>query len=179
MTGPFEILEHPGYRVWDDGRVESDILLGSKSRRRTGDWKPVKPYVNKKWKYLYVDLRSGEKRRSWRVHVLVMRAFGPPKPGDGFEVRHLDGIRENNQIGNLAWGTRSDNMQDAVRHGTIKRGVRQENAKLDDDKVREIRRLLASGFTQSSLSSTFGVSGSVISEINTGKAWKHVLEAAR
>src|SRR5262249_12949164 len=34
------------------------------------------------------------------------------------EVRHLNGIRTDNRPENLAWGTKSENMQDAVRHGT-------------------------------------------------------------
>lgn len=34
------------------------------------------------------------------------------------EVRHLDGIKFHNWVGNLAWGTKSENEQDKLRHGT-------------------------------------------------------------
>jgi hypothetical protein len=51
------------------------------------------------------------------LHSLVAEAFiGPCPPGQ--EVRHLDGQRENTLAVNLAYGTRSDNVQDAVSHGT-------------------------------------------------------------
>jgi hypothetical protein len=77
-------------------------------------------------------------------------------------------------VENLAWGTRSQNMQDAVRHGTIKRGERQELAKLTEDSVREIRTLAAAGIRQSHLVRKYGVASSVISTVVNGKAWKHV-----
>lgn len=50
-------------------------------------------------------------------HRLVAAAFLGPCP-EGMEVRHGDGVRDNNQIGNLCYGTVRDNAQDAMRHGT-------------------------------------------------------------
>ena len=38
----------------------------------------------------------------------------------GVEVRHLDGNPRNNTLSNLAYGTKSDNMQDAAKQGTIR-----------------------------------------------------------
>lgn len=50
-------------------------------------------------------------------HVLMLRAFvGPPPPGT--EARHLDGNPMNGALENLAWGTKSENARDQVRHGT-------------------------------------------------------------
>lgn len=51
------------------------------------------------------------------VHKLVLLAFVGAAPR-GHECRHLDGDPANNNISNLQWGTRSENIQDAVRHGT-------------------------------------------------------------
>lgn len=51
------------------------------------------------------------------VHRLVCRAFhGPPPSDEHTDVRHLDGDKTNNSASNLAWGTRSENMRDVVRH---------------------------------------------------------------
>lgn len=51
------------------------------------------------------------------VHRLVCAAIhGPPPSPDHTDVRHLDGDKGNNQASNLAWGTRSENMLDVVRH---------------------------------------------------------------
>jgi hypothetical protein len=53
--------------------------------------------------YLRVKFRG----RWFGVAVIVCLAFhGPP------EVRHLDGNRQNNKPGNLAWGSRRENERD-------------------------------------------------------------------
>lgn len=57
------------------------------------------------------------------VAYLVLLAFvGPPPTQYGTKkgnscARHLDDDCSNNQVDNLAWGTQTDNMQDAVRNG--------------------------------------------------------------
>jgi hypothetical protein len=68
--------------------------------------------------YRRVHLSDGGKFRKVRVHRLVCEAFHGSPP-DGHEVCHRDGDRLNNRADNLAWGTRSDNVQDAIRHGTF------------------------------------------------------------
>lgn len=50
------------------------------------------------------------------VHSLVALAFLGPRP-PGYQVRHLDGNPLNNHVENLAYGTRSENQRDKVRHG--------------------------------------------------------------
>jgi hypothetical protein len=68
--------------------------------------------------YLQVGL-SGKGGRAWlaRAHRLVARAF-LGEPAEGQEVRHLNGVRDDNRLVNLAWGTGSQNSLDAVAHGT-------------------------------------------------------------
>lgn len=52
-----------------------------------------------------------------KVHQLVLIAFrGPARAGQ--VTRHLDGDRTNPRLANLRWGTRSENVRDAVKHGT-------------------------------------------------------------
>jgi hypothetical protein len=50
------------------------------------------------------------------IHSLVAGAFIGPCPS-GQEVRHRDGCRTNPSKDNLSYGTRSDNIYDAVAHG--------------------------------------------------------------
>lgn len=97
----------PGYEVSSLGRVVS-------KRRRC-------PQILKPWLdshgYPRVGLRTDDGRALRSVHVVVATAFLGPRP-DGCEVRHLDGSPLNNTPENLAWGTRSENERDKVRHGT-------------------------------------------------------------
>jgi hypothetical protein len=89
----------------------------------------------------------GPRQVSVRVHVLVAEAFLPPRPTPAHEVRHWDGDRMNNAATNLRWGTRSDNVQDALRHGTHQGGLAHVRAWLTDDQVKEARAAYEAGAT--------------------------------
>ena len=64
--------------------------------------------------YPSVNIGRGNPRK---VHKLVCEAFHGPRP-EGHEVLHGDGDRQNCRAANLRWGTRSENIADAQRHGT-------------------------------------------------------------
>jgi hypothetical protein len=64
----------------------------------------------------YPSIRA--RGKSCKVHTLVCEVFHGPKPTPGHEVRHLNGDRTDNRAENLAWGTRSENVRDAIDHGT-------------------------------------------------------------
>lgn len=58
--------------------------------------------------------------------------------------------------------------------GAAQLGSSNHGAKLNDDKVRDIRRRLADGARGAHLAREFGVSECVISLIKTGRRWGHV-----
>ena len=64
--------------------------------------------------HLSVVLGRGNTRM---VHALVLTAFVGPRP-PGADCRHLDGDPTNNHLANLRWGSRTENILDAVAHGT-------------------------------------------------------------
>jgi hypothetical protein len=101
-TGPYEVSNL--------GRVRSFAR----------SWLPG--FVMRQWLhgsgYLVVKLSCPDGvDRTYQVHQLVAASFAGPRP-EGQQVRHLDGSRTNNVVSNLAYGTRSENTLDAVRHGT-------------------------------------------------------------
>ncbi len=112
MANVAEWREIPGtagnYLVSDDGRVWS-------RPRRSATGGVLSPGRDSHG-YPMVGLWVDGKQRTRLVHSLVLGAFVGPRP-EGMECRHLDGDKTNNRLGNLAWGTHSDNMQDRVRHG--------------------------------------------------------------
>lgn len=103
-----------------DGYEVSD--LGSVRSRRRPAPRVLRPSVSPTGYLrvgLYGDNASGYRYKptTLTVHRLVMAAFVGPCP-DGKEVRHLDGDPANNRLGNLAYGSRSENAHDSVAHGT-------------------------------------------------------------
>lgn len=59
--------------------------------------------------YYRIAMGGRKNRKTKYVHVLVMEYFGPPKPGNDFEVDHINRIRTDNRIENLRWVTRNQN----------------------------------------------------------------------
>lgn len=66
--------------------------------------------------YFGVTLSKNGKARSFFVHQLVCIAF-LGKFDNGHEVRHLDGVKTNNNLSNLSWGTSRQNKADTIMHG--------------------------------------------------------------
>jgi len=57
------------------------------------------------------------RKNSQCVHKLVLLAFVGAAP-DKHECLHINGDPADNRLPNLRWGTRSENILDAVRHNT-------------------------------------------------------------
>ena len=100
-----------GYEISNDGKIRN---------RKTGKF--IKQFVGKDG---YMRTQIGGKTRL--VHRLVATAFIPMVSGKDF-VNHKDGNKQNNQVENLEWCTRSKNIQHAYdnfliqpRKGTKKR----------------------------------------------------------
>lgn len=100
------------YEVSSLGQIAS-LRFRSKHRRLV-----LQPGHHKRGGYLFVNLCRDGTRLHRKVHFLVCEAFNGAKPSDATLIRHLDGDVENNSPENLAWGSASENMADAVRHGT-------------------------------------------------------------
>ena len=78
------------------------------------------------------------------VHQLAAyQKFGEKMAEEGIEVRHEDGDRANNLLGNLLLGTRLDNALDipSSKRIAISMHAARTTAKLSDDDVAEIRRM--------------------------------------
>lgn len=91
------------YEVSDQGRVWSVRL-----------YKMLRPGPSN---YGHLSVSLGWPQRTHMVHILVLTAFVGPRP-KGMECRHLDGDPKNNKVENLKWGTRRENILEAVWHGT-------------------------------------------------------------
>jgi hypothetical protein len=73
--------------------------------------------------YLKVGLSKNNQLKNIRVQILLAKAF-IPNPDNLPVVRHLNDIKTDNRLINLAWGTFQDNSDDCMRNGhhVVKRG---------------------------------------------------------
>lgn len=114
------------------------------------------------------------KKRTFRVHRLVMMAFKPVENMDELEVNHLDGNKKNNKLENLEWCTTSENQKHAFKTGLQKarKGEDSNFAKLSKEDVDKVFELRAQGLLQREIADIVGCTHSNISAILRGKSWK-------
>ena len=167
------IAEFPHYFVSSRGRVcsvdrvvpyEGEIRRGRDILRRGRVLKPgTLPSGHK-----YVVFYGGYHRQ---VHRLVLEAFVCPCP-PGLEALHEDDNPANNFYHNLRWGTRSNNLHDAIKNGKKPIGEQVYNSKLTEEAVRFVRANLHIG--DHNLAKRFGVSAAAVKQVRDGVTWKHV-----
>lgn len=78
--------------------------------------------------YSIIGLWKDRKQRFFPVHRLVALAF-IQKAENKLEVNHIDGNKQNNNINNLEWVTRSENMKHAIKSGLLIIKVKSEPAR--------------------------------------------------
>ncbi|MFW6015287.1 MAG: HNH endonuclease [bacterium] len=94
---------------------------------------------------------------------------------DGKEVRHLNGIPDDNRLKNLKYGTRKENVQDSIKHGTALIGSKNGQSKLTKKEVIEIRsKYRKENITQKELGKKYGVARRTIGDIINYKCWSWV-----
>lgn len=167
-------LGYPGYRVGDDGSVWGNWIGCRWGRRRGRRWKQLRPAINSKG-YPSVNLTPpGGRYKTLRVHRLVLLAFVGPCP-EGMECRHLNGIKTDNRLANLCWGTLRDNVEDNLRLAVYHHGEGHSCARLTEADVRAIRaRYATGGVLLRHLAEEYGVKLTTVHAIVQRRSWKHV-----
>lgn len=165
-----QIPDFPNYSITKDGRV------WSKKRHNTKGGQ-LKPGIDKHG-YSRVVLCNNGKTATKKVHRLVLETFVGPCP-KGMECRHLDGNPANNNLDNLKWGTKSENIHDSVKHGTHNTanhfGDYHPNSKLSAQQKRLIIYQYLTGlFSQKKLAQLYGVNKKLIYNLIRGKQWPFI-----
>lgn len=167
------------YAVSDLGRVKSlarKVWVAPSIQAPDGCYRPVRervlsPSRSKGWYHVLFSVDGVHSTHA--VHHLVLEAFVGPM-SDGLLGCHNDGNPANNALTNLRYDTPSGSYADKYGRGTHLQGSAVRSAKLNERAVTEIRGAYASGETQRSIAKRYGVGQPIISEVVTGKRWRHV-----
>lgn len=123
--------------------------------------------------YLFVTIVVDGLPRNIRVHRMVAHTF-LPNPEHKPHVAHYDGTRTNNQVENLRWATRAENMADCRRHGTMQLGDTHPWAKITRRIAEDIRERLANGERNCDIAARYGISRPLVTDIKKNRKWANV-----
>jgi hypothetical protein len=168
-----DIKDFLGYKVGSDGS-----LWGCKKSgfgvNVFGYWQRLDYDSTSSNGRIIVGLYKDGMRHSAQLHRVILETFNGPPPSNKMEVCHNNGNFLDNRIENLRWDTHIANKQDEVKHNTRNRGEARPNSKLTEEKVREIKNLLAAGEKVVVISKNYGVSKRAIQLIRDGINWAWV-----
>lgn len=123
--------------------------------------------------YAHVVLCRDGRSKTTKVHRIVLEAFVGPKD-DKVEACHKNGIRTDNRLCNLRWGTKSSNSDDRVKHGTAPVGENNPKSKLTNRQVMEIYDQTKLGQVYGVIADRYDVSEATVSHIACGRTWSHL-----
>lgn len=164
------------YRVSNLGDVES---------KHSGKW-VILTATRKDNHYMIVSISHTGIKGNQYVHRLVAMAF-IDNPKNKPQVNHINGIKHDNNVGNLEWVTAKENAQHAYKLGLLHQlpkmhrrasecntGSGHGNSSLTEKNVLDIRKRAFTGETHASIGIVFSIHRATVGYIVNRKTWAHI-----
>ena len=127
----------------------------------------------------YGQVRTSKPRQTKRAHIVAHEIS--KGPANGMLVCHSCDNPPCCNPSHLWLGSAGDNVRDSYAKGRraalspiCGSGAANGNAKLSEQDVIEIKRMIAAGAFNTTIANIFGVSHSSIGNIRSGRTWKHI-----
>ncbi len=159
----------PHYEVSNFGRL--------RSFQNNPDGKILKGSVIQGYRSLNIRLPKGKSFNRY-IHKLVAEYFLDTPSEDKKYVIHKDYDKHNNVVSNLSWVTKEEMIEHNRTNPNVlnrQRPVKSKNYKLNESKVRMIKKLLKSDSTRlKMIAKQFGITHTQLNRIRSGENWGHV-----
>lgn len=125
--------------------------------------------------YPKVNTKYKSKSFNQSVHRLVAIAY-IPNPNSYPQVNHIDGDKNNPYVTNLEWCNNSQNQLHAIKTGLrkVQRGSDTHMAKLTDEDVHSICKLIEEGYRNKDIESLTAANRFQVKDIRGKKSWTHI-----
>lgn len=127
------------------------------------------------YKSVYFD--DNGKYNSISSHRIICLAFYPNEDYKSLEVNHKDGNKLNNNIDNLEWCTRQENIKHCIENNLqyVLKGEEIGNSILKEHQVLEIRtKHRPRKYTIQMLADEYGVKHGTIKNLLSRHTWNHI-----
>lgn len=126
--------------------------------------------------YGSITMKKDGKKSSIRTHVYSWELFtGRPVPKGLFVCHKCDHHYCVNPQ-HLFLGTALDNNRDRNQKGRSSKGTKVNTCKLNEQQVRDIRKLHSEGHSTAQLSKIYNIHRSNVLHIVQKKSWKHIID---
>jgi hypothetical protein len=164
-------MDHTTYKTIpfaDNYAISKDGIVINKKFKKV-----KKPSINSKG-YCNMKLPVDGVQKTFTVHRLVAMLY-LDNPLNYEQINHINGIKTDNNLSNLEWCSRQQNMKHACEIGLIDRkGSKNPNAKFTEQQVREIKTLLQQKVKHRIIAEQYKTNRVLITNISIGKTWKHI-----
>jgi len=115
-------------------------------------------------------------RKKYNIHRLVLITFNYIPGCENLQVNHNDGNKFNNKLDNLEWVTPRENIRHAVNNKLVLLGENKPSAKLTNQDVHEICKLIESKVSDASIARDYfpQISEANVNAIHRRYTWKHI-----
>lgn len=133
-----DVIGYEGlYEVSNFGRIKSkERVVNNSKGKRIVKSKILSPFISNSGYYAIVLHKTRPVFKLNYIHRLVANAFLPNK-NNLEQINHIDGNKLNNNVFNLEWCSRSDNIKHAIKIGLISKDTLIEQIKQMNKIVRK------------------------------------------
>lgn len=116
------------YQASNNGKIRSldRIVRQRNNREQCKKGKVLSPAISRLG-YCVCALSKNNKLNSYPVHRLIAFAWLGFPPIGKYEINHIDGNKQNNNISNLEWSNRTDNLNHAIKMGLMRYNYGENN----------------------------------------------------